>query len=117
MEVHRMGRADRRRAQKKKEKKPRTYTMTSVEIAALKEDMAKTVANELLVKVFGISVMVIHDKFGLLMRKEIDGRSREERFFDYCMELYSSFEQGYLTLDDIKGCLWDECGAAIIKKR
>lgn len=110
-----VSRAARRRTERENEKKPRTYTMTSMQIAALKEEMTKAVADELLAKVFGIGVMVIHDKFGLLMRKEVDGKNREQRFFDYCMELYESFEQGYLTLDDIKNCLRDECGAIIRK--
>lgn len=108
-----MNRAERRRIEKERDKKPQTYTMTSTEIGALKEEIAKAVADELLAKVFGIGVMVIHDKFGLLMRKEIDGKTREQRFFDFCMELYDSFEQGYLTLEDIKDCLRDECGAIV----
>ncbi|MGI6068922.1 MAG: hypothetical protein ACOYBE_00650 [Blautia sp.] len=108
-----MGRAERRRTEREQSKKPRTYIITSTEIAAIKEDITKAVADELMAKVFGIGVMVIHDKFGQLMRKEVDGRSREQRYFDYCMELYDSYEQGYLTLDDIKDCLRDECGAIV----
>lgn len=108
-----MGRVERRRAERERNKKPQTYIMTATEIAALKAEITKAVADELLAKVFGIGVMVIHDKFGQLMRKEVDGRSREQRYFDYCKELYDSFEQGYLTLEDIRDCLRDERGAIV----
>lgn len=112
-----MNRAERRRMEKEKAKAPKTYTMTYADIAKLKDDMTQVIADELLVKVFGIAVMVVHDKFGQLMRKDVNGESREQRFFNYCMDLYDSFEQGYLTLEDIKDCLRNECGAIARKGR
>lgn len=106
-----MNRAERRRMEKEKAKHPKTYTVTYADISRLKDEMTQVIADELLAKVFGIAVMVIHDKFGKLIRKDVDGQSREQRFFDYCMDLYDSLEEGYLTLEDIRDCLRDECGA------
>ena len=111
-----MGRAERRRQQKMDGKKMRKYILTQNDIDRMKNQMAEIVAEELLESVFGISVMVLHDKFGELMRKEVDGKSREERFFDMCLNLYNSFESGYLTLDDIRKTLQEECGAEFRRK-
>lgn len=106
-----MNRAERRRQNRHDQKKTKTYTMTEEQMAILKNNMTEIVANEFLEAVFGISVLVVHDKFGELMRKTKDGKSREERFFDMCMKLYGSFEDGYLTLEDIRQTLCEECGA------
>jgi len=42
-----------------------------------------------------------------------NGKPRVERFCDMCIDLYDSFEKGYLTLDDIHKCLWEEAGIKI----
>lgn len=81
-----MGRAERRRQQKMDKKKTRTYVLTQNDMDRMKNQMVEVVADELLESVFGISVMVLHDKFGELMRRE-------------------------LTLDDIRKTLQEECGA------
>lgn len=41
----------------------------------MKKDMADLIADELLMKVVGIAALIIHDKFGMLMKKEVDGKS------------------------------------------
>ena len=56
-----------------------------------------------------IPSMVIHDKFGQLMKK--DGRL--ERFVDMCMEEYKCYEEGYVTLEDMAKILEDEAGIKI----
>ena len=63
-----------------------------------------------------IPVMVIHDKYPQLMRREVDGKPRAERFADLCLDLYDSFNRGYITLDDLADCLWEEAGIKLIKK-
>ena len=63
-----------------------------------------------------IPVMVIHDKYPQLMRREVDGKPRAERFADLCLDLYDSFNKGYVTLDDLSQCLWEEAGIKLEKK-
>lgn len=53
-----------------------------------------------------IPSMVIHDKFGSLMKKE----GRLERFVDMCMEEYKCYEEGYVRLDEMAKILKDEAG-------
>lgn len=56
-----------------------------------------------------IPSMVIHDKFGSLMKKDC----RLERFVDMCMEEYKCYEEGYVTLEDMAKILKDEAGVEI----
>ena len=56
-----------------------------------------------------IPSMVIHDKFGSLMKK--DGRL--ERFVNLCMEQYKCYKEGYVTLEDMAKILEDEAGIKI----
>ena len=49
--------------------------LTIAQIQQMKKDMADLIADELLMKVVGIAALIIHDKFGMLMKKEVDGKS------------------------------------------
>lgn len=87
-----MSRAERRREMRGQEKKEVTRVMTIAQIQQMKKDMADLIADELLMKVVGIAALIIHDKFGMLMKKEVDGKSREERFIDEWEKQYKLFE-------------------------
>lgn len=56
-----------------------------------------------------VPAMVIHDKFGSLMKKE----GRVEKFVDLCMEEYKYYEEGYVTLKELAQILKDEAGVEI----
>lgn len=60
-----------------------------------------------------IPVMVLHDKYGQLMHKD----GREEKFAELCLDLYDSFEKGYITLDDLHNTLREETGMILEKDR
>lgn len=66
-------------------------------------------ADKAFLLMLGLPVMVLHDKFGF-------GPVRCERFTDAVLDLYDSFEKGYVTLDDIHGALKEECGITIERK-
>lgn len=76
-----MGRAEIRRKERDKEKTNRVYNYTQKDLNRIKSEMVEIVASEFLEAVFGISIMVLHDRFGQLMKKEVNGKCREERFF------------------------------------
>ena len=61
-----------------------------------------------------IPVMVIHDKYSLLMPREVDGKSRTERFFDLCMDFYEEFHEGRFTVKDFVDTLEAETGSHFI---
>lgn len=56
-----------------------------------------------------LPAMVVHDKFGSLMKKE----GRVEKFVDLCMEEYKCYEEGYVRLDETAKILKDEAGIEI----
>lgn len=70
-------------------------------------------SNKAFFLMLAIPVMIIHDKYPQLMRKEVDGKSREERFVELCIDLYDSFERDFITVDDLHQCLWEESGIKI----
>ncbi len=94
-------------------KKETVINIKASDLEKIKEDAAIKAAHVAFVLMLGIPTMVIHDKYHLLMKRVVDGKSREERFCDLCLDLYESFEQGYLTLEDMHKCLYEEAGIKI----
>ena len=87
------------------------------DIQNIKKEAASNAADTAFFLMLAIPVMVMHDKYPQLMRREVDGKSRTERFADLCIDLYDSFDKGYVTLDDLAGCLWEEAGIKLTKKK
>lgn len=108
-----MGRADRRRQEKEANKKPKMYHLTDVQIKAIKDKAVSEAIDTAFILMLGLPTMVIHDKFTKIWRKE----GREETFVDEILELYDTFNKGYLTLDDVITTLKEETGIDILKKR
>lgn len=57
-------------------------------------------------ELIAIPVMVIHNHFGELMKKD----GREERFAEMCLELYDTVEKGFVTPAELRQCLFEEAG-------
>lgn len=113
-----MNRAERRKRQKQglpTHKEPVMNVKVS-DIQNIKKQATTEAADLAFLLMLSIPVMVIHDKYPQLMRREVDGKSRAERFADLCLDLYDSFEKGYVTLDDLAQCLWEEAGIKLEKK-
>lgn len=102
--------------QKEKNRKNRVYTLTQAQIDAMKRDATQKAIDVSFILMLGLPVMVVHDHMPELWRKEIDGVGREERFADMILDLYDSFQQDYITLDDVLKVLNDECGLKILEK-
>lgn len=113
-----MNRAERRRRAKQGlpvNKEP-VINVKASDIQAIKEQATSSAADTAFLLMLAIPVMVIHDKYPQLMRREVDGKPRAERFADFCLDLYDSFNRGYVTLDDLADCLWEEAGIKLTKK-
>ena len=110
-----MNRAERRREGVKNTEK--IYTLNESQIKRLKDDAAKEAIDTAFILMLGLPVMILHDKYSLLMKREVDGKCREERFTDLLLDLYDSFDKGYLKLDDILKCIKEECGIDIARKK
>lgn len=113
-----MNRAERRRRQKQGfpiVKEP-VLNIKASDIQQIKMDATKTAADKAFFLMLTIPIMVIHDKYSQLMKREVNGKSREERFADLCLDLYDSFNKDYVTLDDLAKCLWEEAGIKLEKE-
>ena len=114
-----MNRTERRQLGRKGVKVPKepVINVKKNDIDALKEKAANDAADKAFILMLAIPVMVIHDKYSLLMKREVDGKSREERFTDLCLDLYDTFEKGYVTIDELADVLKEECGLKIERSR
>lgn len=102
-----MNRADRR----KKGLKAKTYTLTDEQITRMKKNAVNEAMSVAFTLMLGIPVMVLHDKYGW------GGKKRLPDFMDYVLDLYDSFNKGYLTLDDIRQTIEEETGVVLSQAR
>lgn len=110
-----MNRAERRRLLRESQKEPIIH-IKATDIQNLKKQISENAANTVFSLMLAIPVMVLHDKYAQLMKKNVDGKTREERFADMCLELYDSYQKGYVTLEDLEDCLWKEAGIKLQKE-
>ena len=113
-----VNRSQRRKLQKKGiqvEKEP-VINIKASDVAAMKYNATNEAADLAFFLMLAIPVMVIHDKYPKLMKRVEDGKPREERFLDLCIDLYDSFEKGYVTIEDLQTCLWEEANTKIERK-
>ena len=106
-----MNRAERRKSGIKESVK--TYTLNESQIKKIKDDAVKEAIDTAFIYMLGLPVMIIHDKYPQLMKKVVDGKGREERFADLLLDLYDSVDKGYVSFEDLKDCLKEECGIEI----
>ena len=97
-----MNRQERRRQEKKGKpvEKDKVVNIKLEDLEKIKADAAREAANVAFTLMMGLPVTVLRDKFGW-------GRVRIDRFMDRVLDLYDSFERGYVSLEDIKQDLWD----------
>lgn len=103
-----MNRTERRRSKKQGQVIPKepVINIKVSDIQQMKLDATKQAADIGFILMLSIPIMVLHDKWGF-------GKVRCERFIDQVLDLYDSFENDYVTLDDLKKCLWEEAGIKI----
>lgn len=91
-----------------------TITVTKEKYDADIEE-ARNKSTELsLILMLSIPVMVIHDKYSLLMKRNENGKSREERFFNLCMDYYESLKEGRVSFKDLIETVEEETGCHFI---
>ena len=70
-----MNRAERRRQGIKESVK--TYTLNDEQIKQIKADAVKEAIDTAFILMLGLPVMILHDKYSLLMKREVDGKCRD----------------------------------------
>ncbi len=106
-----MNRVERRRLRKQGKIVPKepVINVKASDIINIKQEATKKAADKAFFLMLGLPLMVLHDKWGF-------GKVRGERFIEQVLDLYDSFEKGYLSLDDIHNCLWEEGGIKLVDK-
>nr|DAU85599.1 MAG TPA: hypothetical protein [Caudoviricetes sp.] len=102
-----MNRQERRRMGIKR--KDPMISIKRSDIDRMKEEAAEKGCKMAFNLMLALPSMVIHDKFGELMKKD----GRVERFVDLCMEQYRCYEEGYVGLEELAKLLKDEAGVEI----
>lgn len=100
-----MGRAEQRRAEREAQKGKKTYTLTQEQIDKIKDDAVKEASDIAFLLMLAIPVMVLHDKWW-----EKTAKKRCPVFVDQCLDLFDRFSKDYVSLEDLKQCLYEESG-------
>lgn len=90
-------------------KKDPMVSIKQSDIDAMKEEATAKGCKLAFNLMLALPAMVIHDKYGLLMKKE----ERVGRFVDLCLEQYKCYEEDYVRLDEMAKILKDEAGVEI----
>lgn len=106
-----MNRNERRRAGIKG-KEP-VINIKAEDVQRMKEDATREAVDRAFVFMLAIPTMILHDKFGEIMKKE----GREQRFVDLCLDLYDTFAKDYVGIEDLKRCLYEEAGVRFERRK
>lgn len=89
-------------------------TLTKAEVNRIKKAATKDATNAATTQAFvlmlAIPAMVMQDHYNLLTRKEIDGKSRAERFVDLCLNQYECILEDRVELSEMVNQLVEETG-------
>lgn len=106
-----MNRAERRRLEKQGKTVPKepVINIKTSDVQQIKMNAVGEASDKAFFLMLSIPMMVLHDKWGF-------GQTRGERFLEQVLDLYDSFEKGYVTIEDLQKCLWEEGGIKIERK-
>lgn len=104
-----MSGAKRKLLRKQEPVKEATYTLKQSDIDRIKKDATDDAVGKALILMLGLPCMALRDKFGF-------GKIRLERFTDETLDLFDSFNKGYITFEDCLNCLQEETGISIAEK-
>ena len=100
-----VGRAKLRRQKKAAEKKQKTFMLTQAQIDDLKADAANKAVNQALALLFTIPLEVLITDY---WPKTAHKRGKE--FTEKLLALYHKWEDGKVSMDDLKEDLWEYGG-------
>lgn len=100
-----MGRAERRRLEREKSKAQKVYTFTQAQIDAMKKAAVDEAVDIGFILMLSIPITILHDKYWVKTASK-----RLPQFVDQCLDLYDSYNKGYVTLEDLRNTLWNEGG-------
>lgn len=102
-----MNRAERRRKHKNNAEAIRMYKESDIE--RIKQEQTKKAVDVAFTLLLGIPIMVLNDKYGF-------NPEQLQSVTDDMLDLYASYDQGYLTLEDIHKTLREETGVSVVDR-
>ena len=106
-----MGRAERRRLEREKGKAQKVYTLTQAQIYAMKKAAVDEAVSTGFILMLSIPITDLHDKYWVKTASK-----KLPKFVDQCLDLYDSYNKGYVTLEDLQDILWEEGGIKLEKR-
>lgn len=103
-----MNRAERRRLEREQGKAQKVYTLTQAQIDAMKQEAVSEAVDTAFLLMLSIPVMILHDKYWVKTASK-----KLPKFVDQCLDLWDSYNKGYVELEDLKATLWEEGGVKI----
>lgn len=93
-----MSRAEYRRQQRESQKLSKTYTLTQAQIDQMKETVRKQAVHEVLTLMLAIPCEILISE-GYW---EKTAKKKMPKFLDECLSLYSAYEQGVVTMEQMQ---------------
>ena len=106
-----MNRAERRKLGVKN--KESVFTMKKSDIDKIKEDATHQSMEIAFKLMLSIPVKVLSENYSKITKLNVDGKSREERFADLCLDLWHDFNADKVSLTDLEKSLNDLTGIEI----
>ena len=100
-----MGRAERRRLEREKGKAQKVNTITQSQIDAMKKKAVDDAVSIGFTLMLSIPVTILHDKYWVKTASK-----KLPKFVDQCLDLYDSYNKGYVTFEELRETLWEEGG-------
>ena len=84
--------------------------MKKSDIDKIKEDASRESIEVAFKLMLSIPVKVLNENYGKLTKLNVDGKSREERFADLCLDVWHDFNENKVSINDLQDILTDKCG-------
>lgn len=91
--------------------------MKKKDIEGIKAQATKEASKTAFLLMLAIPAMVIHNHFGKLIKKEVNGKSRIERFTDLCIDLYKDYQKNDVIFEELHEFLNKETGIKFERER
>lgn len=91
-----------------KSKAQKVYTLTQAQIDAMKKEAVDEAVSTAFLLMLSIPVMILHDKYWVKTASK-----KLPKFVDECLDLWDSYNKGYVELEDLKDVLWNEGGVKL----
>ena len=109
-----MNRAERRRLEREsgKVQKEKVYTLTQSQIDAMKKKAVDDAVSIGFTLMLSIPVTILHDKYWVKTASK-----KLPKFVDQCLDLYDSYNKGYVTFEELRETLWEEGGIKLERSK